>query len=89
MIVNDPNLNPRSGSGTGAARARETRTAESGDDVHLSELVRSLRALAGESPERQARIEGLARAYALGRYQADAEGTAGQILHDALLNRPR
>ena len=36
------------------------------DDVHLSELVRSLRSLAGDSPERQERIEQIARAYAQG-----------------------
>ena len=37
-----------------------------GDDVHLPELVRSLRSLACDSPERQARLEELARVYATG-----------------------
>ena len=54
----------------------------SGDDVHLSELVRSLRSLAAESPERQAKIEHLARAYASGSYQVDAEATASAIIQE-------
>jgi hypothetical protein len=41
------------------------------EDLHLSELVRSLRSLAADSPERQARIESIARAYANGSYQVD------------------
>ena len=69
MKVNDPNLSP-AGSAE-AARASETARANaanraatssaahppSSDDVHLSELVRSLRSLAADSPERQVRIE--------------------------------
>jgi flagellar biosynthesis anti-sigma factor FlgM len=55
----------------------------SNDDVHLSELVRSLRSLAAESPERQAKIEHLARAYASGSYQVDAEATASAIVQDS------
>jgi flagellar biosynthesis anti-sigma factor FlgM len=55
-----------------------------GDDVHLSELVRSLRSLAADSPERQARIEQIARAYADGTYQVDAEATASKIIDDSL-----
>ena len=53
------------------------------DDVHLSELVRSLRSLAADSPERQERIEQIARAYANGTYQVDAEATAAKIVDDA------
>jgi anti-sigma28 factor (negative regulator of flagellin synthesis) len=52
--------------------------------VHLSELVRSLRALASESPERQARLEQLARTYAAGAYPVDAPATASKIIDDAL-----
>ena len=37
-----------------------------GGDFHLAELVRTLRSLAAESPERQAKMEGLMRAYASG-----------------------
>jgi flagellar biosynthesis anti-sigma factor FlgM len=54
------------------------------DDVHLSELVRSLRSLAADSPERQERIEQIARAYANGTYQVDAEATASKIIDDSL-----
>src|SRR5271170_3889820 len=39
------------------------------DDVHLSELVQRLRWLASNSPERQARIEQIARSYANGTYR--------------------
>ena len=55
-----------------------------GDDFHLSELVRNLRALAANSPERQERLEKIARACADGTYKVDAEGTAGRIIDDAL-----
>jgi anti-sigma28 factor (negative regulator of flagellin synthesis) len=50
----------------------------------LSELVRSLRSLAAESPERQARLENIARTYAEGNYEVDAHATAGKIVDDAL-----
>lgn len=55
-----------------------------GDDVHLSELVRSLRSLAADSPERQARLEQIARSYASGAYQVDAQATASKIIDDAI-----
>lgn len=58
--------------------------ASSGDDIHLSELVRSLRSLAADSPERQARIEQIARSYASGTYQVDPQATAAKIIDDAL-----
>ena len=57
---------------------------ETSCSLHLSELVRSLRALASESPERQTRLEQLARAYAQGAYEVDAEATAAAIVKDAL-----
>ena len=96
MKVNDPNLS--TASSAGATRASETarattanRTATSGasnlspkDDVHLSELVRSLRSLASDSPERQAQIEKLTRAYATGSYKVDAQATASAIIQDSL-----
>ena len=53
------------------------------DDVHLSELVRTLRSLAAESPERQARIEQLARSYISGNYHVDAPATADGIINDS------
>ena len=54
------------------------------DDVHLSELVRSLRSLAADSPQRAARLEQIARAYTDGNYKVDAERTAQGIIDDAL-----
>ncbi len=60
-----------------------TPDAVASDDMHLSELVRSLRSLAADSPERQTRIEQLARAYASGSYAVDAHATASAIISDA------
>ena len=96
MKVNDPNLSALGSAG--AARPNEavrTNTANrattsgaanpsSNDDVHLSELVRSLRSLASDSPERQAQIEQLTRTYANGNYRVDAGATASAIIGDAL-----
>ncbi len=96
MKVNDPNLS--SLASTGASSAQQTgrtgpaaRTPDASaagvaapsDDIHLSELVRSLRSLAADSPERQSRIEQIARAYASGAYQVDAQATASGIIADA------
>ncbi|HEY4362033.1 MAG TPA: flagellar biosynthesis anti-sigma factor FlgM [Bryobacteraceae bacterium] len=96
MKVNDPNLSSLASTGasgtqqtsrTGqSARPAETATPNStatGDDIHLSELVRSLRSLAADSPERQAHIEQLARAYADGTYKVDPEATASKMIDDA------
>ena len=97
MKVNDPNLT--SPASTGTSRTQESRRSgqaarssgpgaadgtASSDDIHLSELVRSLRSLAADSPERQARIEQIARAYANGTYKVDPEATAAKIIDDAL-----
>jgi flagellar biosynthesis anti-sigma factor FlgM len=95
MKVNDPNLS--SLASTGASGTQQTsrsgqtaRPADSaanstapGDDIHLSELVRSLRSLAADSPERQAHIEQIARSYADGTYKVDPKATAGKIIDDA------
>jgi flagellar biosynthesis anti-sigma factor FlgM len=71
------------------SRRKQTQSApsSSGDDVHLSELVRSLRSLVADSPERQQRIEQIARAYAQGAYEMDAEATAGKLIDDGLKYR--
>ena len=97
MKVNDPNLSQASGltqakqagrigSGT-ASQGKPANGATPSDDVHLSELVRSLRSLAADSPERQAHLEQIARTYAQGNYKVDANATAGKIIDDALGNR--
>lgn len=73
----------RTGQTTGSSHSPATGQAASGDDIHLSELVRSLRSLAADSPERQARIEQLARSYASGSYHVDPQATAAKIIDDA------
>jgi len=62
-----------------------TNDANMGDEVHLSELVRSLRSLASDSPERQARLEELARVYAAGNYTVDASAIAAKMIDDAMV----
>jgi flagellar biosynthesis anti-sigma factor FlgM len=95
MKIDDSNLS--SLGSTGTTKAQETapatlssrppnaagQTTGGVDDVHLSELVRSLRSLAADSPERQARMEQLARSYASGTYQPDTQATASKIIDDA------
>jgi len=95
MKVNDSNLTPLPSTGTSATQetARTGQSARSGstqspaagsnDDVHLSELVKNLRSMAAESPERQAKLESLARTYANGSYTVDATATASKIIDDA------
>lgn len=73
----------RTGQGTGAGSTQTTSTT-SNDDVHLSELVKNLRSLAADSPERQAKLESLARAYANGSYTVDTGATASKIIDDSV-----
>jgi len=82
MNVNEPK---RASAGSSAAPARARQSSE--EDFHLAELVRSLRSLAAESPERQAKIEGLMRAYATSDLHVDAEATASAIIDDAVIRR--
>jgi flagellar biosynthesis anti-sigma factor FlgM len=96
MKVNDPNLSSPPSLGTGRSQEAEKagpsprhgnpqgNVQAPRDDVHLSELVRSLRSLAADSPERQARLEEIARAYAKGTYQVDEQATASKIIDDVL-----
>ncbi len=95
MKVTNPNLSQLTSAATTAAKTSRaaaagsganggTGTQAAGDDVHLSELVRSLRSLAAESPDRQAKIEQLARSYANGTYQTDPQATAAGIINDAI-----
>lgn len=97
MKVNDSNLygpggvgsagaaKPVQGGRTGSAGLREG--GGSGDGVELSALAQGLHSMEAESPERQARVESLARAYAEGRYQPDPAGAAGGVIDDALKHR--
>lgn len=95
MKVQNPNLTALTADVSTASRTSRaaaaglgapgsTASQGAGDDVHLSELVRSLRSLAADSPDRQAKIEQLARSYANGTYQTDAGATAAAIIQDAI-----
>ncbi len=86
MNVNESNRSVSSSSAA-AARARTEESAASASDRDLAELVRSLCALAADSPERQAKIQGLMRAYATGTLQVDAEATASAMIDDAFSSR--
>jgi flagellar biosynthesis anti-sigma factor FlgM len=81
------NANPSPIDSSESPAKRQTARAASGparDDIHLSELVTSLRSLVPDSPERQERLEQIARAYADGTYRVDAEATASKIIDDSL-----
>ena len=86
MNVNNPK---RTSLGSSAGTARAPLTDPYAGDFHLGELVRTLRSLVGDSPERQAKIEGLMRAYAKGELRVDAEATASAMIEDAMLPRSR
>ena len=73
----------RTGQNSSAGSTHST-AASSNDDVHLSELVKNLRSLAADSPERQAKLESLARSYANGSYKVDAGASASKIIDDAI-----
>lgn len=81
MNVNQPNRSVSSSSAA-TARARTGESPASALDGDLAELVRSLCALAADSPERQAKIQSLMRAYATGTLQVDAEATAEAMIDD-------
>ena len=88
MKVHQTNLSPLNATDESIRnQAPRGNSYASDDDVHLSELVRSLRSLAAGSPERQARLEQIARDCANGTYKVDAEGTAGKIVDDGLRYR--
>ena len=97
MKVNDSistSLTPTGTSGTqetartgqGSSAGSTPAVNPSNDDVHLSELVKSLRSLAADSPERQAKLESLARSYANGSYTVNTEATASKVIDDAFEN---
>jgi Anti-sigma-28 factor, FlgM len=82
MNVNDSN---RTSLGSSVASAPARLRDPLAGDLHLAELVRTLRSLVGDSPERQAKMERLMRAYAKGELQVDAEATASAMIDDALV----
>jgi flagellar biosynthesis anti-sigma factor FlgM len=98
MKVNDPNLGTVAGlNSTGVSKAAQTgrpagasgaatvaAQGDAADGVQLSGLAQQLQALSADSPERDAKVESLARTYAQGNYQIDAEATASGMIDDAL-----
>ena len=88
MKIENANLSPLNGTGqSGRNQTPRAGSDETGDDIHLSELVRSLRSLVPDSPERQERLEQIARAYANGTYEVDADGTAGKMIDETVRYR--
>ena len=63
------------------------------DNVRLSDLAQSLQglkeAVAVDSPEHTARVEQIAKAYAAGNYQVNAEATAAGLIDDGIQTSPR
>ena len=86
MNVNEPNRSVSSSSAA-TARARTGESPEVASERDLAELVRSLCALAAESPERQSKIQSLMREYASGNLQVNAQVTASAIVDDAFDSR--
>lgn len=87
MKVQNANLSPLAANDSSDRKPVLGVSSSAGDDVHLSELVRSLRSLVPDSPERQERLEQIARAYASGSYEMNAEATASKIIDDSLKYR--
>jgi hypothetical protein len=86
MNVNEPSRS-LSSSSAATARARTEAAPVTASDTDLAELVRSLCALAADSPERQAKIQSLMRDYATCNLQVNAEATASAMIDDAFDSR--
>lgn len=96
MKVHDPNLrgaglNPADLSKSQPAHADRARSksgappaGDAHDGMQLSGLAAQLSAAAAESPEREARVESLARTHAQGHYAVDPNGLAARIIDDAI-----
>jgi flagellar biosynthesis anti-sigma factor FlgM len=79
-----PDRTDKTGQAQADAAAAGGQTRERADQVQLSNLSETVRVLAGESPERTAKIERLARAVAAGAYHADPAAVGKRIIDDAL-----
>ena len=87
MKVQDRDIAPLGPSAQTPRRSAAALEMAGPDEFHLSDLVMRLRALAANSPERQERLEQIARSYAYGTYKLDADATASAILEDSLRYR--
>lgn len=95
MKINDP-----SSAGIGSTKLGESQAAGSvgrggrsnaaaagagaGDQVQLSDLASTVRALSSDSPERTARLERLAMEVQSGRYEVNAQALSASIVDGAL-----
>jgi flagellar biosynthesis anti-sigma factor FlgM len=57
------------------------------DEIQLSELGKQLRVLASDSPERNQRIQELAKLVESGRYEVDAQDLSRRLIEDAQKER--
>ena len=97
MRVNDSNLNAvttgaqhtqRSGPAGGGRDSNASATGDRhSDQVQLSKLSSSLRALSGVDSEREARVTRLAASVESGSYSVESRRVSRQIVHDALQPR--
>lgn len=88
MKVHQHGISPLSGTGQSERKpALSVKKSAGPDEFHLSDLVTRLRALAADSPERQERLEHIARSYANGTYKVDGEATASAIIEDSIRYR--
>jgi flagellar biosynthesis anti-sigma factor FlgM len=96
MKINDPNLVGSGVTSTGVSKSGRTSVATGkpeagqissngdGDGVQLSDLAQRLQSLDADSPEREAKVQALAKAYADGSHSVDPDKTAAGIIDDAL-----
>lgn len=90
MRIDKPSPRPVGGAGRAAAPHRGKRNDVGGagggaaDSVALSSLSASVSILAGDSPQRQQRVEGLELEVRERRYREDARATSAAIVREAL-----
>jgi len=103
MKIDHTNVSGLAGGLAGAGTGRTERGESSGDEklkaaaasasagapdeIQLSGLSQQLRVLASGSPERNQRIQELARLVESGRYEVDARDLSRRLIEDALKER--
>ena len=90
MRIDNPSPRPVGGAGRAAApdRGKGNHAPGTGggapDSVALSSLSASVLILAGDSPQRQQRVEGLELEVRERRYREDSRATSGAMVREAL-----
>ena len=90
MRIDNPSARPIGGAGRASAPDRGKRSDVPGggggaaDSVALSSLSASVLILAGDSPQRQQRVEGLELEVRERRYREDARATSAAMVREAL-----